>query len=77
MILKKINKIIANFFLEYNKQGKGGNSFSKKIEIDSKTTALEVINKMLLKLNMMTDKFKFDPNNKILKVVPKMIMSLI
>jgi len=43
---KKIDKIIANFFLEYNKQGKGGNSFSKKIVIDSKTTALEIINKM-------------------------------
>ena len=65
---KKIDKIIANFFLEYNKQGKGGNSFSKKIEIDTKTTAIEVINKMLSKLTMMDDKFKFEPQTKILKV---------
>ncbi len=60
--------MIANFFLEYNKQGKGGNSFSKKIEIDFKTTALDVINKMLQKLILMNNKFAFDPQTKILKV---------
>ena len=65
---KKNDKMIANFFLEYNKQGKGGNSFSKKIEIDFKTTALDVINKMLQKLILMNNKFAFDPQTKILKV---------
>ena len=64
----KVDKIIGNFTLEYAKQGKSGNTFSKKIEIELKTTALEVIEKMLSKLTMMDDKLKFDPKIKILKV---------
>ena len=65
---KKNEKMIGIFFLEYNKQGKGGNSFSKKIALDSETTALDVIEKMLQKLILMNEKFKFDPKSKILKV---------
>ena len=65
---KKIDKLIANIILENSKQAQSGNSFSKKIEINSKTTALEIIEKMLSKLTMMDDKIKFDPKSKILKV---------
>ena len=62
---KKIDKIIANFTLEHKVQG-DTKSFSKKFEIDSKSTALEVIEKMLAKLSMM--EVKFEPTSKVLKV---------
>ena len=63
-------KLIANFILENNSKqiGQGGNSFAKKIEINSQTTALEVISKMLSKLSMMDEKLQFEPREKILKV---------
>ena len=63
----KVDKIIGNFTLEYSNT-KNSNTFSKKIEIELKTTALEIIEKMLSKLTMMDDKLKFDPKIKILKV---------
>ena len=64
---KKEEKIIASFSIEYNK-GQSGNSFTKKVEINPKTTALKIIETMLSKLAMMDDKIKFEPKTKILKV---------
>ena len=64
---KKEEKIIASFSIEYNK-GQSGNSFTKKVEINPKTTAFKIIETMLSKLSMMDDKIKFDPKSKILKV---------
>ena len=64
---KKEDKIIASFSIEYYK-GQTGNSFTKKVEINPKTTALKIIETMLSKLSMMDDQIKFDPKTKILKV---------
>ncbi len=63
---QKVDKIIANIILENNTSK--GNSYSKKIEINLKSTGLEIIEKMLQKLTLMDDKINFDPKSKILKV---------
>ena len=66
--IKRIDRLIANFIIENISEKQNGNSVSKKIEINTKTTALEVIEKMLSKLSMMDNKIKFNPKTKILKV---------
>ena len=65
---QKAEAIIANIILENENHTQSGKSYSKKIEINPKTTGLEIIEKMLQKLTMMDDKINFEPKNKILKV---------
>ena len=67
-VQKKNDKVIANLYMDNTNENPNAKALSKKIEIDTKCSALEVLKIMLSKITMMDEKLKFDPNTKILKV---------
>ena len=63
-----LNKLIINLTFDLSTPDDPKNIQSKKVKINKKTTAFDLIENYCTKLENMNSKYKFDPKKKILKV---------
>ena len=63
-----LNKVIINLIIDLSTPDNPKNMQSRKLKINTKTTAYNLIENFCSKLGSMDSKYKFDPKKKILKV---------